>query len=363
MKRLLYALGWLLFATMLCQCSDSDNDNPDNPPIDPTEVPQGLFVVNAGNYNASNASLSFYDPVGNGYDNQVFAKVNGYKLGDTAQSMSVHNDTGWIVVNNSHIIYAIDLATNKERGRITGITSPRYICFLSDEKAYVSSMYSDKITIINPKTFSIIGSITVPKNTAIEGATGSTEEMVILDGCLYVTCWSYEKNIVKIDTATDKVVSTLEVGIQPASLVVDRNNKLWTICDGGYEGSPVGYEAPAICRIDPDKMTVEARYTFSKGDYISKVRINGTGDTLYWLNNGAPYRMNISDTELPATTAFDTKESYFYALTIDPENNDIYLADAIDYQQEGIVYRYSATGKCLVSFYVGVIPTEFCWSK
>ena len=41
----------------------------------------------------------------------------------------------------------------------------------------------------------------------------------------------------------------------------------------------------------------------------------------------------------------------------------LYLADAIDYQQEGIVYRYSATGKCLVSFYVGVIPTEFCWSK
>ncbi len=110
-------------------------------------------------------------------------------------------------------------------------------------------------------------------------------------------------------------------------------------------------------------MTVEARYTISKGDYTSKLRINGTGDQLYRLNNGAPYRMNISDTELPATTAFDTKESYFYALTIDPENNDIYLADAIDYQQPGIVYRYSATGKCLVSFYVGVIPTEFCWNK
>ena len=360
MKRLLYALGWLLFATMLCQCSDSDNDNPT---IDPVEVPQGLFVVNAGNYNASNASLSFYDPVGNGYDNEVFAKINGYKLGDTAQSMSIHNDTGWIVVNNSHIIDIIDLKTMREKGRITGITSPRYICFLSDEKAYVSSMYSDQLTIINPKTYSIIGSVTVPKNTAISGHTGSTEEMVVIGNHLYVTCWSYEKTIVKIDTSTDKVVATLEVGIQPASLVKDRNGKLWTICDGGYEGSPVGYEAPVLCRIDPEKMTVEARYPFTKGDYTSKLRINGTGDQLYWLNNGVPYRMNISDTELPATTAFDTKESYFYALTIDPENNDIYLADAIDYQQPGIVYRYSATGKILVSFYVGVIPTEFCWNK
>ena len=267
------------------------------------------------------------------------------------------------MVNNSHIIYIIDLKTMREKGRITGITSPRYICFLSDEKAYVSSMYSDQLTIINPKTYSIIGSVTVPKNTAIAGHTGSTEEMVVIGKYLYVTCWSYEKTIVKIDTSTDQIVGTLEVGIQPASLVKDRNGKLWTICDGGYEGSPVGYEAPVLCRIDPEKMTVEARYSFTKGDYLSKLRINGTGDQLYWLNNGAPYRMNISDTELPATTAFDTKESYFYALTIDPENNDIYLADAIDYQQPGIVYRYSATGKCLVSFYVGVIPTEFCWNE
>jgi hypothetical protein len=141
-------------------------------------------------------------------------------------------------------------------------------------------MYSDQLTIINPKTFSIIGSITVPKNTAIAGATGSTEEMVIHEGYLYVNCWSYEKNIVKIDTATDKVVGTLEVGIQPYSLVKDRNGKLWTLCDGGYEGSPIGYEAPVLCRIDPTTMSVEARYSFSKGDYISKVRINGTGDII-----------------------------------------------------------------------------------
>ena len=29
----------------------------------------------------------------------------------------------------------------------------------------------------------------------------------------------------------------LTVGIQPASLAMDRNNKLWTVTDGGYEGT------------------------------------------------------------------------------------------------------------------------------
>ncbi|MBR7097583.1 MAG: YncE family protein, partial [Alistipes sp.] len=39
----------------------------------------------------------------------------------------------------------------------------------------------------------------------------------------------------------------------------------------------------------------------------------------------------------------------------------VYIADAIDYQQQGKVYRYSATGELLDEFYVGIIPGAFCW--
>lgn len=362
MKRLLCVLGWLLMATMLlCQCSESDNDNPIGPEICPSDPAKGLYVVNAGNFNAGNATLSFYEPNTRSAFNEIFVKANDYKLGDTAQSITCRNNIGWVVVNNSHIIYAIDLATNKEKGRLTGITSPRYICFQSDEKAYVSSMYSDQLTIINPKTYSVIGSITVPKNSEVAGATGSTEEMVLIGNYLYVTCWSYEKTLLKIDTTTDKVVGKVAVGIQPSSLVADRNGKLWTICDGGYEGSPVGYEAPTLCRIDPEKMAVEETLTFTKGDYISKLRINGSGDKLYWLNGGALYSMAIDGGALPSAKAIEA-DGYLYALTIDPTRNEIYVADAIDYQQPGIIYRYTATGELMDSFYVGVIPTEFGWN-
>ncbi len=355
---------WLLMASCaFVACSESEDENPDGPTICPVDPPKGVYVVNAGNFNASNASLSFYIPNERKSFNQIFAKANDYKLGDTAQSMTIHDNTGWVVVNNSHIIYAIDLTTFKEKGRLTGITSPRYICFLSDEKAYVSSMYSDQITIFNPKTYTITGSVTVPKNTAIAGHTGSTEEMVVIGKYLYVVCWSYEKTLVKIDTTTDQVVATLEVGLQPSSLVKDRNGKLWTLCDGSYEGSPAGYEAPTLCRIDPEKMAVEARYPFTKGDYVTKVRINGTGDHLYWLCNSALYRMAISSETLPASAFISSSQNFFYALTINPDNEELYLADAIDYQQEGIIYRYSAAGELLDSFYAGVIPTEFCWNN
>ena len=349
------ALGLAALLTMVCGVScSSGGDTPSVPAVIPDKA---LVVVNAGNYGAGNSTLSLYNPESNECHNELFYGLNGYRLGDQAQSMTRRNNVGWVTVANSHIIFALDLDTMRERGRITGIHAPRYICFVSDEKAYVSQLWSDHLTIINPKTYAITGTVSIPNMVA---ESGSTEEMVYRNGYLYVCCWSYHKRVVKIDTATDRVVAEVEAGIQPTSLVEDRNHHLWTLCDGGYEGAPVGYDAPTLSRINPQTMQVEATFRFTKGDYLSKLRINKAGSHLYWLNNGSLYRMAIDAPALPAEPLV-AGSGYLNALTIDPEREEIYVADAIDYQQQGIIYRYSATGKLIDSFYAGVIPTEFCW--
>ena len=197
-------------------------------------------------------------------ENEVFYRANGFKLGDVAQSMVIRDGIGWIVVNNSHVIFAIDINTFKEVGRITGFTSPRYIHFLSDEKAYVTQIWDYRIFIINPKTYEITGYIECPD---MDMESGSTEQMVQYGKYVYVNCWSYQNRILKIDTETDKVVDELTIGIQPTSLVMDKYNKMWTITDGGYEGSPYGYEAPSLYRIDAETFTVEKQFKFKLGDW------------------------------------------------------------------------------------------------
>ncbi len=318
---------------------------------------RGLFITNEGNFQYGNASLSYYDPSAETVENEIFLRANGYKLGDVAQSMTVRDGVGWIVVNNSHVIFAIDADTFREIGRIEDLTSPRYIHFISDDKAYVTQLWDNRIFIVNPRKFEITGHITVPGMTM---ESGSTEQMVQLGEYVYVNCWSYQNRILKIDSRTDRIVDELTVGIQPTSLALDKYEKLWTVTDGGYEGSPYGYEAPSLYRIDARSFEIERRWEFSLGDAPSEVQLNGDGTQIYWINDHV-WRMDVTSDNIPENPFIDSKGTIYYGLTVDPVSDDVYVADAVDYQQPGKIYRYDSGGALIEEFYVGIIPGAFSW--
>ena len=318
----------------------------------------GLFITNEGNFMYGNASLSYYDPEKKQVENEIFFRANGFKLGDVAQSMVIRDGIGWIVVNNSGVIYAIDIDTFKEVGRIEGFTSPRYIHFLSDEKAYVTQIWDPRIYIVNPRTYEITGYI----QTDMDFETGSTEQMVQYDKYVFTNCWSYQNRILVIDTETDTVCDEITVGIQPTSLVMDKYNKIWTVTDGGYEGSPYGHEAPSLYCIDAATRKVEKQFKFKFGDWPSEVQLNGTRDTLYFINK-AIWRLPVTATNFPVKPFVPYQNTLYYGLTVNPFNSEVYVADAIDYVQDGVILRYSPEGELLDEFYVGIIPGAFCWRR
>jgi len=330
----------------------------------------GVFITNEGNFTYGGASLSFYNPESKHIENELFYRANAMKLGDVAQSMVVRNGIGWVVVNNSHVVFAIDTETFREVGRITDLPSPRYIVFASDEKAYISQIDSDRIIVVNPKTFEITGEIICPMTT--EYRTGSTEQMVLLGDYLYVVCWSYQKRILKIDTRADKVVDYKDIGLQPKSIVADKNGKLWVVSDGGYEGNAIGYELAKLYRINPENLEVERVFELGLNGSgnatrsASRLKINDKGDMLYWIDGGV-WRMAIDAAELPAEPFIKPIEgatlSLYYALGVAPDTEEVYVGDALDYQQRSIIYRYSSEGELLDSFTTGVIAGDFCWKK
>ncbi len=346
-------LAFLFMAVAMASCMKWDY-------VDPEEIKtggQGLFIINEGNFQYGNASLCYYDPDTKEVQTEVFLRANGFKLGDVAQSMTVRDGRGWIVVNNSHVIFAIDADNCRETGRIEGFTSPRYIHFVSDEKAYVSQIWDNRIAIVDPRRYEITGYIEVPDMAM---ASGSTEQMVQIGKYVYCNCFSYQNRIIKIDTTADRVVESLTVGIQPQSLVADAYGKLWTICNGGYEGSPYGYETPALYRIDPETFSVEAVFEFALGDNPSELCTNGDGTRLFWLNDDL-WQMTASAPRLPFTPLIESRGTIYYGLTVDPLSGDIYIADAIDYQQPGKIYRYDSHARLIDEFYAGITPGAFAF--
>ena len=315
------------------------------------DTENGVFITCEGNFMYGNASLSFYNSATKTVLNQLFYARNNAPLGDVAQSMTLFRNTLFVVGNNSGKVYAVNPETIEFKGAIRGLTSPRYVHVISENKAYISDLYAHDITVIHPETLQVTGKVELSEKH-------TSEQMVQVGDSVFATSWSYDKYLLVIDAVTDKLVEKIELPLQPKNLVVDKNSKIWALSDGGFEGSPAGSEAPALTRINPQTLTIERIFRFEASANPYDLEINSTGDTLYFINQGV-CKMAIHAKSMPETAFIPGKNRLFYNMGVNPANNEIYAADAIDYTQDAMVYRFSPQGLAIDSFKVGINHSDF----
>ena len=331
----------LLIMTLLGACRKDKPEPPDDRPL--TAGQGGVYVVNEGNFQCGNASVSYYDIATGNSTEDLYAPANGNGLGDVLQSMALHNGRAYLVVNNSGKVVVVDPDDFVASATITGLVSPRYLVPVDDTKAYVTDMMANNIHILDLSSNSITGSIPCP---------GWTEQLVLAYGKAFVTNQA-RRYVYVVDTATDQLVDSIQVSKGGNSIVVDAQDKLWVACTGG-SGT-----APGLYRIDPVALEVEASFPYTSGTNSPwRLTINGDHTQLFFLNEHV-YRMAITDTVLPGVPFVAANDRNFYGLGVDPNSGEVYVADAIDYAQRGMVFRYGADGTALNGFLAGRIPGGF----
>lgn len=331
-----------------CQREDGNGDDHASPSM------RAVYVLNEGNYMASNATLTRYEPQTKNVIADIFYAANGAAFGDSPTSMSLFEGRAFICISGSGKIYILDPATGRLTGKITGLNSPRHIEFITAEKAYVSNLWSNVIDIVNPRTEQKIGSIDI-------GAGNCAERFVRNGAYVYTNCWSYGTKILKIDTSTDRVVGELEVGVQPMTLLADARGKMWTITDGGWEGNTTGYEDPAIHSIDIATFSLEQSLPMKRAAAGGMFSAAMTADAmnLLYVTGGKVFRMPVTQTSLPLVPFINGEGANLYSIGVNPRGGDIYLGDAVDFAQSGNVLRFNSEGRKIDAFKAGVSPGAF----
>ncbi|MCU0458166.1 MAG: YncE family protein [Bacteroidales bacterium] len=340
MKTILKTIS-ILFLALISSCEPVENNG-----LYPAG--KGFFILNEGNYLAGNGSLSFYSTETKQIYNDLFSLANERALGDIPSFMAVEGGKGFIVVNNSGTVEAVDIHSLESLGTVTGLISPRQIV-TSGGKGYISSLMSPQVTILDLENMLVSGNMDI---------SSASEAMVIYGGRLFSAHWSGGNSVSVTDLATGEAITSITVGLEPESMVLDKNGKLWVLCTGGW----MGEEIPRIVRINPGTLEKEKEFLFrTVDDNPSSLTSNVAGDTIYYLDEGVR-RMPVTAESLPSVPFIPAGNRLFYRLMVCP-GGIIAVTDAIDYQQKGDLMVYNSRGELLDTEQAGIIPGFMLYMK
>jgi YVTN family beta-propeller protein len=313
----------------------------------------GTFVVNEGNFQRSNSSVSNINASGDEVTNDLFKTANGgLALGDVAQSMTIDGDLAYVVVNNDNKIEVVNVNTFASSYTIAGLKQPRYFTTFNG-KGYVTEWanYGDpgRVSVIDLQSHAVTTSIVTDYGA---------EHIIEARGNLYVSN-TFSNTVSVINPATEKVTKTFEVGEGPGIFVVDQQQKLWVLCGGGSDDNYEPLNNGKLVQIDPATNAVVKTIELNTNTN-GKLAINNAGTQLLYAKGKSVYKVNITDTMAPSAPLLTESTAVsFYGIGIDPDTDIIYVADSKGFQGNGTVYRYTLTGTAINNVTVGVGPSCF----
>ena len=203
-----------LFTTitvLLLLLSSCEKDNtieiiPDEPTV------KLLFVANEGNYGDDNGSISVINEEG------VINTIEN--VGDVVQSLLVHNDNLFVIVNNSHKIKVFNIF---EDGTLTlskvidtDNSSPREMVVF-ENKLYFTNWNTKDVKSLDLSTLTI-DELSMPVDGLPESIVETEGELFV--GIMMNSDYSDASRVLRIDPTTNIIKDEVEVGDGPTNLLI-----------------------------------------------------------------------------------------------------------------------------------------------
>ncbi|WP_452223416.1 YncE family protein [Lacinutrix chionoecetis] len=347
MKRNKLLLAALMLGLTFTSCSNDD----ENVAVTPSGAYEnGILISHEGNFNSGNASVSYISNDFSVVENNIFSNVNMVPLGDTAQSMAFNGELAYIIVNNSDKIEVVNRYTFVSVATISGIDNPRYMA-VSNGKGYVtawgdfSDTTDDTVVVIDLSTNAIIDTIAVPH---------MPDQIVASNDSVYVGVGIFDLNdkLTIINSITDTVTTTITVGANPNSLVLNSFGDLYVLTEGNssFSGNETGGK---LIKVNTVNNTIASSLDFATTEHPNHLKFDN--NNFYYYLNGGVYKTTQTETVLPTVAEFSGQNFY----DINVRDNQLFGLDAGDFSSNGSLKVFDLTTNTLENtFTLNIIPGE-----
>lgn len=344
-----------IFAFLVLFISSCTKEEPDVTPV-AVNYNNGVFVINEGSFGNGTGTLSYIARDGSSESHKIYQKANdNTNLGNVAQSMHLIGDLAYIVVNNASRIVIANSLSMKHINSIEGVDQPRYL--INDGEKFYVSCWDNTVKAYNLETNELVQSYSTG---------GGPEKLSWVNDEIWVLNqggFSVDSTVSIINPQTG-LTETLNIYPRPTGIQMDKDGMVWIMCSGRLDYHQGGSSAPHLLCINPLDRTVVKNVIFPwTQEHPLNLEINSDGNELYYLYPGGISRFGIYD-EFPLPEPFISYSGSIYGLGYDPVENMLYVSDALDYVQNGVVIKYNAElGTLELSFTAGIIPSGFCFTS
>lgn len=323
-------------------------------PDDEISFDNGVWVLCEGLMNGNNAGIAYYDVTGKKSYTDVFYDCNHRYLGDVANSMVLYGSKIYVAVCNSNLVEVINAGTGESMTQISfngkehnGVVvgSPRKMA-AANGKIYLTC-YTGHVAVIDTASLCISDIALTGKNP--EGIAVAGDELYVCNSGGYdYGVYDSTLSVLNVNNLQEKC--TIGVGVNPMMIATAEDGNVYVVSYGNYKDIDACFQ-----KINTTTHTLEKVYPIKASNFClngNKAYVFGTDWTTY-----QSFVKVVDLTTETISGDFITDNTMIqspYAIMTD--NNNVYIADALDFSSHGDVYCFDQNGKKLFSFEVGINP-------